>query len=753
MKKLFSIISFLFILSVNAHIIYSQGIKKYFFIRVIDQETGRGVPLVELKTTNELCYYTDNNGIIAFYEPGLMNQKVFFHIKSHGYEYPIDGFGYHGVSLMTLSGDSAVIKIKRINIAERLYRITGEGLYNDSRLLGLPVPLKQPLMNGKVMGQDTFIETLYRGKIYWFWGDTDEPHYPLGNFATSGATSELPGKGGLDPNIGIDLTYFMDESGFNKKMCPIADPGPVWIHWLANLKDSTGTERLIASYSRIKTLGEVYEQGLAVFNDSEEVFKPFQEFNIQNPFFPDGQSFRAVVNGQEYIYFDFSTRYPMRVKADLNHIRNLESYEAFTCLEKGTRYDTASIKIERSKNGKPVYDWKINTQPLNFDEEKFLLKKGELKSDEAWLNLCDFLTGDLIISKSGSVYWNEFRRKWVMIFEQIYGTSFVGELWYAEGDTPTGPWVYARKIVTHDNYTFYNVGQHPLFDQDKGRLIYFEGTYTNAFTDNQFPTPRYDYNQIMYRLDLNDPRLYLPSPVYIISDKKTKSRYMMRDEIDSLNHWKQIQEIPFFALPPGRKIEGSVPVYAIRQKGKIRLQSQSLDSFSEPLFYGISESILANITPDGKWNCEADGFKLEMNLQIDGNIIEGTFGEESLIINKGSFLNDTIELFIEDTTDHHSFVIKAQLSTNTINGEFKGINNNEKGVFTGKHDLSGLQQFTSPMVVPLNEFKDKDGFYFYSIKSELEGLKRSEKPVCLVWKNPSSLLNLDFEAKQVPVIK
>jgi hypothetical protein len=338
----------------------------------------------------------------------------------------------------------------------------------------------------------------------------------------------------------------------------------------------------------------------------------------------------------------------MRVKADLNHIRNLESYEAFTCIEEGTGYDTASIKIERSKNGKPVYDWKRNTQPLNFDQEKFLLKKGELKSDEAWLNLCDFLTGDFIISKSGSVYWNEFRRKWVMIFEQIYGTSFLGELWYAEGDTPTGPWIYARKIVTHDNYTFYNVGQHPLFDQDEGRLIYFEGTYTNAFTDNQSQTPRYDYNQIMYRLDLNDPRLYLPSPVYMISDKKTKSRYMMRDETDSLNQWKQIQKIPFFALPPGRKIEGSVPVCAVRQKGKTRLQVKTPDQPAEPLFYG-------------------------------------------------------------------------------------------------------LQQLSSTMLVPLYEFKDKDGFYFYSTENELEGLKRSEKPVCLVWKNPSSLLNLDFEAKPVPL--
>ena len=46
--------------------------RDYFKITVVDQETGRGVPLVELKTTNNVRYYTDSNGIIAFFEPALM---------------------------------------------------------------------------------------------------------------------------------------------------------------------------------------------------------------------------------------------------------------------------------------------------------------------------------------------------------------------------------------------------------------------------------------------------------------------------------------------------------------------------------------------------------------------------------------------------------------------------------------------------------------------------------------------------------
>ena len=70
---------------------------RYFAIEVVDRQTGRGVPLVELKTTNQLRYITDSHGIVAFLEPGLMDREVFFHIASHGYAYPKDGFGYHGV--------------------------------------------------------------------------------------------------------------------------------------------------------------------------------------------------------------------------------------------------------------------------------------------------------------------------------------------------------------------------------------------------------------------------------------------------------------------------------------------------------------------------------------------------------------------------------------------------------------------------------------------------------------------------------
>jgi len=52
---------------------------------------------------------------------------------------------------------------------------------------------------------------------------------------------------------------------------------------------------------------------------------------------------------------------------------------------------------------------------------------------------------------------------------------------------------------------------HEFLDQDGGRKIYIEGTYTAEFSGNPNPTPRYNYNQILYRLDLTDPRLAEPA--------------------------------------------------------------------------------------------------------------------------------------------------------------------------------------------------------------------------------------------------
>jgi hypothetical protein len=482
----------------------------WFKIKAVDEATGRGIPMVELETVNHIRFYTDSNGLAAFHEPGLMNQTIFFHVRSHGYEFTRDGFGYRGIRLKTKPGGEATLKLKRVNIAERLYRMTGGGIYRDTQLLGEATRIDEPLLNGRVFGQDSVVAVRYRGKILWIWGDTNRPRYPLGQFHVSGAVSDLPGAGGLDPSIGVNLRYFVNKDGFSKKMCPLPGKGVVWIETLMPIADESGTERIVARYMRMKNLGERLGHGLAVYNDEKEMFEKVAEFDLENRWrHPSGPAIRVKETDCEYFYF--ARPFPnVRVKVDFAGLSDPDNYEAFTCLKAGSSDDIKDAAVERDAAGVVVYGWKKGAAPTGPKEEQRLIRSGRLKTEEARFLPGDEESGKTIIMHSGSINWNSHRKKWIQIAVQAGGdSSYLGEVWYSEADSLTGPWRRARKIVTHDKYTFYNPKHHAFFDQEGGRFIYFEGTYASTFSRAKFPTPRYDYNQMMYRLDLNDPRLKL----------------------------------------------------------------------------------------------------------------------------------------------------------------------------------------------------------------------------------------------------
>jgi hypothetical protein len=128
-----------------------------------------------------------------------------------------------------------------------------------------------------------------------------------------------------------------------------------------------------------------------------------------------------------------------------------------------------------------------------------------LEPQESFVSATD---GEAVKPQSGSIAWNPWRKRWVTVFMQLFGKpSAFGELWYAEADAPTGPWGPAVKILSHQNYTFYNPRIHAEFTPEDSPVLLFEGTYTEQFTDKAKPTARYDYNQVLYRLDLDDPKL------------------------------------------------------------------------------------------------------------------------------------------------------------------------------------------------------------------------------------------------------
>ncbi len=480
--------------------------RDFFQIQIVDDATSRGVPLVELETVHHLRFVSDNAGRVAFAEPGLMDQPVFFHVRSHGYEYPRDGFGYAGKTLRTTPGTRAVLRIQRRNVAERLYRITGAGLYRDSVLLGESTPLAEPLGSGRVAGQDSALVVLYKGQLRWFWGDTGRLQYPLGHFWMAGAISDLPAQGGLDPAVGVQLRYFVDAEGFSRPVCRLGvEKGLIWSDAFLVTTDAQGRERMVCHYAHMESLERMLDHGIAVWDDAKEEFERVRELDLELLRLYPGQAhpFRHQTEGLAYFYFGevFPT---VRCRADLDSVLDPGRREAFTCVQ---RDDDGRTRVRRDHEGRPQYAWQPMGIPLHPRLERELLKSGELKAEEARFLPRDVESGEVVEMHRGSVFWNAYRQRWVMIATQHGGSSPLGEVWYAEAAEPTGPWRRARKIVTHDRYTFYNPVQHPYFDQEGGRWIYFEGTYANTFSGNPEATPRYDYNQIMYRLDLAEPRL------------------------------------------------------------------------------------------------------------------------------------------------------------------------------------------------------------------------------------------------------
>lgn len=559
---------------------------QYFRITVVDEETGRGVPLVRLTACNHMMYYTDSAGVVAYYEPGLTNQGVFFHVESHGYTIEKDWLGSEGRTLRVEPGGSAEIKIKRENLAQRLYRITGSGIYADSVLLGDKTPIDEPLLNALVTGQDSTLACIYKGRLFWVWGDTGQPKHPLGaNFKVTCATSELPEQGGLDPEVGVNLSYFKDGEGV-KKMAPFPGKELVWLGSLVSVPDKDGRERLVARYVRVQAPMTSTGRGIAAFDDTEQVFKELLADATDQVRTPKGHCFKVTDQGTEYVYMFAEGLY--RAPATYEALTDLSQYEGFTCLQEGADPKAEEPLLDRDADGRLRYSWKKNTPTVGWQNLQEWKRGEHIQDDELWFRLTDVLTGDELGPHALSIYWNEYRRRYVMIFSQIFGTSLLGEVWYAEADTPQGPWAYARKVLTHKDYSFYNPVQHPYFAKDGGRVIFFEGTYTRGFSGTLISTPRYDYNQIMYKLELDDPNLRVPVPVY--RTEGSEFSYLPGTVIPERI---TARDVAFYALDNHR--DGATAVYRIVDKktGTLRLELSAPEQGAQPAFYAEPSDVEA----------------------------------------------------------------------------------------------------------------------------------------------------------------
>ncbi len=427
-------------------------------IAVTEKGTGWPVPLVELRTTNLARFVTDNAGIIAFNAPELMGQEVWFDVLGHGYEVPADGFGYRGVRLTPRPGQALKVEVERKNIAKRIGRLTGTGLFSESQQIGLETDWR----DAPIVGCDSVQTAIHRGKLYWAWGDTTLARYPLGIFDTSSATTGLTPFKTFEPPLRPTFHFFTNNQGVPRGVAKMPGTGPTWVNGYVSLPDKTNAPKLVCTYIKVKPPLEAYETGLCVWDEGRSEFTPLKTVwtkskeSPNQPVVPDGHpAFWKDENGKEWVLFG-------------NPLPKLRCPATFEAWQDPSQWQILEPQkeIPAAIDGKPV------------------------------------------VPHTGSIAFNNYRKRWVTVFMQSFGKpSVFGELWYAEANSPTGPWGPAIKILSHDNYTFYNPRLHPELTSEDSPVLLFEGTYTQQFADRPLPTPRYDYNQILYRIDLDDPAL------------------------------------------------------------------------------------------------------------------------------------------------------------------------------------------------------------------------------------------------------
>ena len=430
-------------------------------VEIVDKENGWPVPLVELRTTHEQRFVSDNAGLIAIDDPDLLDRAVWFHVKGHGYGVKKDGFGYEGVRTSPVAGGTIRIEVERRNIAKRLGRLTGGGLFAESEKLGEASPLPE----SGIFGCDSVLMTRHEGKLFWLWGDTIVPGYPLGIFHSTAATTSANPIQKFEPPLHLDFIHFGDKEGKPRGVAKLPGDGPTWLTGMISLPSTYSSldldsHRLLATYSKIKGHLEEYEVGLCWWDYNTE------NFTAKRVLWKQGDGEKGLIpkghpvlwkdpEGKEWVLFGdpFPT---MLCPATVEGWENPATWE----------------KLPEPANPRSAED------------------------------------GSEVKPHRGSVAFSPFRKKWITVFTQHFGKpSAFGEIWYAEADVPTGPCGKAVKILTHDNYTFYNPRIHPELVPDDASFIVFEGTYTAEFADRPQPTPRYNYNQILYRLDLDDPKL------------------------------------------------------------------------------------------------------------------------------------------------------------------------------------------------------------------------------------------------------
>lgn len=426
-------------------------------IEIVEAD-GWAVPGVELRTVHGVRLVSDNAGLIACDLPELMGRETWFGVHGHGYGVKADGFGYRGVRLTPEPGKTIKVTVERTILARRIGRLTGAGLFAESQKLGEQLDWKE----SGVLGSDSVVTAGFGGRLHWFWGDTNLAHHPLGIFHVAAATTDgflPPARPPLRPGFEYVTETTPDGGKRPRGVARLPGEGPTWLWGAVTLPDAQGRPHLVAVAQKVKADMRAYRWDLVEWDAATSSFRALRtiwaadEGHPKPPPLPEGHAVPWTdEEGRRWMLF--GNTFPT--------LRTPATYEGWR--------DPANWTTLQAENTAVTPE------------------------------------GQPIAAHRGHVAWHPWSRKWLAVFTQHGGkSSALGEVWLAEAATPRGPWINARKVVSHDDYTFYNPVLHPEFFRDDSPVVHFEGTYTTSFSGNKQPTPRWDYNQVLYQVDLSRP--------------------------------------------------------------------------------------------------------------------------------------------------------------------------------------------------------------------------------------------------------
>lgn len=511
---------------------------EYFRISVLDGATGRGVPLVQLRTGNYISLWSDNAGNIAFNEPGMMDQPVFFSVLSDGYNFtggilpePIkdDPRGTDpGIVLFTARGGNSTLFLNRTQIAQRMYRLTGGGRWRDTLLSGAALPPqaqgdRATIDPGGVLGQDSVLTAVYKGQVYWMFGDSACARSARADncdsygMYTVGATSCLPlleGKTGsasciTDPPV---LDYINEIQGGFLHMRPMMPIPPKkrnsWAGGLTVVRRGTPDESFFAHYYKPSNGGGSADpdpiEGIAKWNDSARHFEPVSVWPQADNCPGLGQTVQQLSPTDAksgYVYYAGSG-------VDVRVPDTLVAVGAHSCSSFEIRYENGSwhrIGHHSSSSSRPSSSSYSSGAP----------SRAAPYSPPEWLG-------------SGSVNWNTWAQRYVFLAAgdtSALHQSAGGSMHIAFSWTLDGPWVNGTRIGDHNisGGSCYNGLQLPSLDAEGGRIVHIACTYTAMWSntivrpwvwstclfglggehqDCSPVVPRYEYNNLVYRVDL-----------------------------------------------------------------------------------------------------------------------------------------------------------------------------------------------------------------------------------------------------------